>query len=229
MLHAEPALSLPSVSIAPHARVLAVEEPRVLLEELENDNSSLGRAIQLITRPGVRKNEALSAQWEEVYLNKPIWAIPSSRKKNRTAHVVPLSPRVLSILLAGQATKPQSGPIFPSPTANGKQLTSVHSAKERLRAQVARRVGTPSARDHWTIHDLRRTVATGIHGLHNEEGSPLISSHVVERILNHKVDGVRGVYNRYDYLRQKRVALRVWSDYLDALTAAEGVMMATPA
>ena len=65
----------------------------------------------------------------------------------------------------------------------------------------------------WTLHDLRRTAASGMAGI----GIP---PHVVEAVLNHKsgtIKGVAAVYNRYNYLTEKRAALDAWARRLDTI------------
>ena len=34
---------------------------------------------------------------------------------------------------------------------------------------------------------------------------------VVERVLGHRIGGVKGVYNRYRYIDEKREALKLWA------------------
>lgn len=72
----------------------------------------------------------------------------------------------------------------------------------------------------FTVHDLRRTLATGMHGLLGADDMPLIQSDIVERILNHRIGGVRGIYNRWGYYAEKKAALRLWADHLDAIRDA---------
>jgi integrase len=67
----------------------------------------------------------------------------------------------------------------------------------------------------WTIHDIRRTVATRMADLG-------VAPHVIEEILNHQSGhrrGVAGVYNRSRYEREVRAALAVWHDYVNTLAA----------
>jgi integrase len=53
-------------------------------------------------------------------------------------------------------------------------------------------------------HDLRRTCATSL-------GKMQVPGHIIERILNHKQTGVTNtVYNKYDYLKERREALDAW-------------------
>jgi integrase len=56
---------------------------------------------------------------------------------------------------------------------------------------------------HFSTHDLRRTVATRLADLG-------IQPHVIERILNHAAAGVAGVYNRSEYLPERKKALNAW-------------------
>ena len=65
-------------------------------------------------------------------------------------------------------------------------------------------------KEPWTLHDIRRTVATGL----SDMG---IAPHIVESVLGHTVGGVAGIYNRSQYLPEKLNALTVWSDRLELL------------
>ncbi len=61
--------------------------------------------------------------------------------------------------------------------------------------------------EHFTIHDLRRTCRN----LMASQGG---AGHVAERCLNHKIKGVEGIYDRYDYLDERREALESISTLL---------------
>lgn len=70
----------------------------------------------------------------------------------------------------------------------------------------------------WRLHDLRRTCSTGMAKL----GQPI---HVVEAVLNHRsgtISGVAAVYNRYQYLAEKRAALESWGSDVERLIASGG-------
>ena len=66
---------------------------------------------------------------------------------------------------------------------------------------------------HFAVHDLRRTGATRL----SEMG---YQPDWIEKALNHKLRGVRGVYNRAEYAQQRREMLQAWADTLDALKGA---------
>ena len=57
----------------------------------------------------------------------------------------------------------------------------------------------------WTVHDLRRTVATGLARL----GCPRV---VQDRILNHVDNSVAAIYDRHSYDTEKRNALERWGE-----------------
>lgn len=61
--------------------------------------------------------------------------------------------------------------------------------------------------DRTTPHDLRRTMRSKL----SEIGIPPM---IAEKVLNHKIPGIINVYDRHDYLEEKREALQKWSDYL---------------
>jgi integrase len=61
------------------------------------------------------------------------------------------------------------------------------------------------------VHDLRRTVATGLARL----GCPRV---VQDRILNHVDSSVSAIYDRYRYDAEARAWLQKWADHMDALT-----------
>jgi integrase len=62
----------------------------------------------------------------------------------------------------------------------------------------------------WSCHDLRRTFSTRLNGMG-------VAPHVVERMLNHTLPGVMGVYNRSEYDAERRQALEAQSMWLLAL------------
>lgn len=68
----------------------------------------------------------------------------------------------------------------------------------------------------WTVHDLRRTAATGLAKL----GCPRV---VQDRILNHVDSSVAAIYDQYRYDSEARVWLQKWADHLEALTASNVV------
>ena len=80
--------------------------------------------------------------------------------------------------------------------------------KERLDAAV----GLPG----WTLHDLRRSVATGM-------GDLGVQPHVIEAALNHASGhkaGVAGIYQRSLHEKEVREALTLWAAHVMKIVAA---------
>jgi integrase len=101
-------------------------------------------------------------------------------------------------------------------TLSGKQPISISSTlKHKLDAVM----NIPA----WTLHDLRRTAATGMAGIG-------IAPHIVEAVLNH-VSGakasVAGVYNRAAYEPEKKAALERWASHVDGLVSGKPANVVT--
>jgi integrase len=60
---------------------------------------------------------------------------------------------------------------------------------------------------HFTIHDLRRTARTHLAALG-------VRREVAERCLGHKLRGIEGIYDRYDYFQERRMALGQWTQLI---------------
>ena len=87
--------------------------------------------------------------------------------------------------------------------------------------ELRRHLGIPKRKDlpveipHWTFHDLRRSAVTKM------AEDLKIAPHIVDKILNHASGTIRGVaaiYNRAQYLDERRAALEAWSNWIVALT-----------
>jgi hypothetical protein len=73
---------------------------------------------------------------------------------------------------------------------------------------------TPAPLIAWTLHDLRRTVATGLQRLG-------VRLEVTEAVLNHisgSRAGIRGVYQQHDWAAEKRAALDGWAAHVVSIT-----------
>ena len=88
-----------------------------------------------------------------------------------------------------------------STTSGEKPVSSFSKAKNKLDATIASDLEIA----HWTIHDIRRSVATHMARIGIDEI-------VIERLLGHSIAGVKGVYNRYRYFDEISDALASWED-----------------
>jgi integrase len=188
-------------------RVLSDSELVTIWRACESERSDLGPILRLLMLTGARATEIASLQWSEVTDSHIV--IPGTRVKNGRPLVIPLTGLVRSILDA----RPRATDDYVFGRRAGRPFSGWGLALAKLNARIAETAGAPLA--HWTPHDIRRSVATGL----AELGQP---PHIVELILNHAGhrSGVAGIYNRSQYQREKLAALTMWGDHL--LGAVEG-------
>jgi integrase len=213
--------TVPVAPERPRERVLSAAEVRAVWGAAREDDH--GRIVRLLLLTGQRRGEVAGMTWGELDLGKALWSLPGGRTKNGLPHDVPLSTQAAALL---RSIEPREGSMLLFGEDEGP-FAGWTKAKRRLDARAARwraevRLGRPlgpgeqpepgDALAPWTLHDLRRTVVTGM----NELG---IQPHVVEAVVNHVSGraraGVAGVYNRATYAGEKRAALQAWADHLD--------------
>jgi integrase len=144
-------------------------------------------------------------RWFELSDDLTLWTLPAARAKNGRNHLVPLSSLAASII----AKVPRTSDEFVLSLGGNKAVESYWRLKRRLDALAP--VAEP-----WTLHDLRRTTASGLQRLG-------IKLQVTEAVLNHTSGsrgGIVGVYQRHDYADEKRVALERWAAHVEALSRA---------
>lgn len=162
----------------------------------------LKAALLFILLTLTRKGEARRARWNEFDLDKAEWALPEAHSKTDTPLVIPLSRQAVDLLRAQRARHPHASVVFPM--RNAQHVPIAASTLNRALQRI------PLKMEHFTVHDLRRSAATN---LSEQE----YNTDVIEKSLNHKLKGVRGVYNRAQYAKQRRDMLQAWADWLDKL------------
>ena len=189
----------PSGAEKPRSRVLSDDELAKVWRATAARPLPLQGAERILILTGVRREEAAGMRWSEIDLTKGEWLIPGDRAKNEDEHLVPLSSAAVEVIRSQQRVE-GSDYVF---TFSGNKPASMALEGERLRSI--------SGVADWTLHDLRRTVATNLPRLD-------VSPDIAERVLGHRIGGMRGVYNRYSYLDEKRDALQRWADHLASIT-----------
>ena len=176
-------------------RVLSDDELAAVWKAANEHGGYFGAVIKLLILTGQRRNEVAGMEWRELDLPAKLWKLPRGRVKNATGHEVPLSPQAFAVIddmrrIAGR------GLIF---TTTGKTPISGFS-------KVKIEIDEASGVEDWTLHDLRRTVASGMARLG-------VQLPVIEKVLNHtsgSFRGVVGVYQRHSFADEKRAALDLW-------------------
>lgn len=186
------------------SRVLSMTELVDIWRALPDDN--FGMAMKILMLTAQRRNEIGGLRWSELDDGMTRITLPPERLKNkggkdRQAHVVPLAYVARDILSRVPRIASQDC-LFS--TSDG--ISNWGQRKDELDANLPHL-------PHWTIHDLRRSVATHM------AGDLAVLPHVVEAVLNHysgSKAGVAGVYNHAKYLKESIAALTLWAEHLMA-------------
>jgi integrase len=166
-------------------RILSDEELRTIWRTAEAHPTAFSRAVQFLLLTATRRNEALRMELSEVSGSQ--WTIPSGRYKTGLELLVPLSSAAQVIL----AKTPRMGSRFGF-TYNGKRPLSGLS-------NLKRAFDTQCGITGWTLHDLRRTARSLM-------SRAAISADHAERCLGHVMGGIRGTYDRHEFVAEKRRA-----------------------
>ena len=131
-------------------------------------------------------------------------SIPGSRTKNKKAHIVHLSEPAWQVI----AQRPVGTYLFG--TSGAKHFQAYSTSKRAL--------DTLSGISGWRLHDLRRTIVSGMARL----GVP---PHVADKILNHQagtISGVAAVYQRHEFLAERKEALDRWGAHVEYIVRTFG-------
>jgi integrase len=159
-----------------------------------------GAIVRLLILTGQRTGEVAGMAWAELSEDFSVWQIPAARTKNGTPNFVPLSEPARELLLG--LTKTHD---LVMPGARETPFSGWSKAKPRL--DIA------SGVSGWQLHDLRRTMATGLQRLG-------VRLEVTEAVLNHvggSRAGIVGIYQRHDWAKEKREALDAWAKHVRSL------------
>jgi len=199
----------------PRQRVLTAEEIKAFWTTLATaDMAEPTRlALKLLLVTAQRRGELTFAKWSDFDLPGKTWTIPvellktsHARRQEAEPHVVPLSPLAIDILRKLQAITSAGAYVLPARADKRKDRSYSERVLSRAVRKNAKRFGIP----HFTPHDLRRTAASFMTKLK-------IPRLHVEKVLNHATGDIAEVYDRHDYLREKRVALEKWGKHLTAI------------
>jgi integrase len=197
-----PFASLPAIGERPKRdRVLADEELARVWRATAEMTMPFGLIVRLLILTGQRVSEVGGMRWDELSTDLATWTIPAERTKNGMAHVVPLARAVRELLIR----LPRSGAL----AMPGRKQSSAFNGWSKARASLTAISGVAN----WTLHDLRRTMATGLQRLG-------IRLEVTEAVLNHisgSRAGIVGIYQRHDWATEKRAALDAWADRVMAI------------
>ena len=206
-------------------RILSDDELRLVWLGAQAIGWPFGQMAQQLILTLQRRDEVAGMSRNELKPQDRSWIIPKKRAKNGVEHEVPMSEAAWA-MLEELPKIGKSGFVF---TVTGETPGSGFSrAKERLdeeilkiqRAETIERGEDPDEVEplpHWTLHDLRRTGASGMAKLG-------IQLQVIEKILNHisgSFRGVVGVYQRHSFADEKRAALDAWARQVATIVSGQ--------
>ncbi len=188
LIEKNPLQGLPKMTTKSRNRVLVPDELR---EIYHYEYKPFSDIVKLLILLGQRRSETthIHSDW----IQRDTITFPDSITKNRREHTIPFGGLARPFLEG-------DGNLFQ--TSNKTLFSGFGKAKRRMDNCIT----IP----HWTLHDLRRTFAS----THAMLGTPL---HITELLLNHasgSISGVTAVYNRYQYLDEKREAVARYEMYL---------------
>lgn len=204
-------------------RTLDRDELRVLWKACELAGYPYGHALRLAICTGQRIGEVGNITRADIDTGGDYWIQTENKSDNRIDLF--LADHARAILadcpeFAHNNGKP--APFYFSPSAG---VTGIHSDRwnKAIPRHIADNIPKAAAKlkldttlQHWTPHDLRRTVRTGLTGW-----CVGVSPDTAERVLNHAIGGLRAVYDHADYKPHVADALRIWDQELTLILAGK--------
>jgi len=190
--------------------VIADEDIERIWREITDNYFIAGHAVKLALATGQRAGELIRLRIENFNLDEGYFTIPDTVSKNRINHVVPLNDLAFEVskdIL--DEVEDSSIYVFPG-TKDGYYCEDIPIHPSTL-AQHVREYCEYYEGEKFVPRDIRRTFKT-------LTGKAGLSKELRDRIQNHSLQDVSSKhYDRYDYLHEKRQALKVWNDYLDLI------------
>jgi integrase len=192
-------------------RVLSDEELILFWRATEAMGEPYKSPLRMMLLTGQRRSEVAEMVWSEVSADQTVWTLPAERAKNGRANRIPLSDLARECLPACDGVY-----VFKSRADNrGAEDAPLKcwtwgQAKLIEAMNKLRRESDPAAGDleHFTLHDLRRTLATNFQRL-------AVPQEHTEKLLNHrdgKISGVAAIYGRHDFADEVKSAVQKWAD-----------------
>lgn len=173
------------------------------IDQIKHSSIAIKTALQLSPHVFMRTGTLVSLRIEDFDREARLLHIPAEQmKSNHSDFIVPLSSQAFALIdNLLQTTNPDTF-IFESKSSKTDHITreSVSIAKRRAGWEY----------EDATIHGMRHTATTYL----TEQG---FDYEVTEMQLHHKLQGVRGVYNKAVHLEERRRMMQVWSDFIDEL------------
>jgi integrase len=191
-------------------RVLSDVELKYLAAALEPETPAVRGLVTTLALLGQRFTETAKMRRADLELAAavPAWIIPGEFRKGGRPHTVPLSPQAVAILTERLPAHDRERVFHGAVVAREDRWWN--PVRERMIA-LAKADGVTV--EPFVLHDLRRTVRTGL--------SAYSTPDVAERVIGHVLQGVREVYDRHAYLHEKHAALCAWARHVERVVSGE--------
>jgi integrase len=198
------------------ARIMLTDAELVaMLAALPAIGSQNELTAKILLATCTRIGELTRAEWKHVNFERCEWTIPPEHAKNKRNFVIPLTEEVAGWFVELRRLAFDSGFVLPLRQRHrGRsgdapmEATSVNAAFNRLHDKLGDRCR------RFTPHDLRSTARSHL-------GALGVDVLIAERCLNHSLGGLVAVYDKHDYLAERRKALDLWNNKIAALEKGE--------
>jgi integrase len=167
------------------------------------------RVLQLCLVTGQRVGEVCGMARSELDLRSGVWALSGARTKNKQPHSVPLSNLAINIIEQALADSGERERLFALPPV------AVARFIKRANFGIAA----------FTAHDLRRSALTQMAALGIE---PIVLGHIANHRRVTRAGVTLAIYVRHSYETEKRRALELWADRLEAIVGVDGAATVVP-
>jgi integrase len=178
-------------------RILNDDELRKVWRQAEA-NGVFGALVRVLLLTAQRRGAVVGMKWDD--LKDGVWEIDTEERMKGTADAVQLPAAALAAINA--LPKFKSNPFVFAAARGPGALNGFNKRK----AAFDKACGVTG----WTLHDLRRTARS----LMSRAG---VSDEHAEHTLGHKLQGVKRVYNRYDFFKEKNDALAKLATLIDRI------------
>ncbi len=168
-------------------------------------------AVKLLILTAARSSEIREAEWSEFNFDTNMWTIPAKRYKTGIEHKTPITPAIKELLAQIPKMKDDKKHLF---NLDSKAIgRSIRRSLQPLKDGTIR-LDIP----HFTIHDIRRSVASRMSDLK-------VDAVTIEKVLGHKLPKILQGYNRGEMMEERQVALEAWSDKIQMLAENDNVVV----
>lgn len=198
-----PTVGYAQTSHVSRTRVLTEDELKRVWNAAARMGGTYGTIVRLLILAGQRRGELAAFHSRWLNQSEMTVTLPAEVTKNRREHTFPVSSSFVSLLEMPDVP----GLIFPARGKPGQLFSGWSKSKKKL--------DRLACVHNWTLHDIRRTVASNLAALG-------VSLPVIERLLNHvsgSFGGIVSVYQRHSFMPEMRAAMALWDRKLQELLA----------